>query len=267
MQVIILPDRAHVGERAADIIEDAVRHCPRTVLGLATGSSPLPVYEALSRRDLRYPQVTGFALDEYVDIAPDHPESYAAVIRREVVERLGLDPSRTHVPDGCAVDLEESALAYERAIQDAGGVDVQLLGIGTNGHIGFNEPASSFASRTRVTALTASTRQSNARFFRSVEEVPTHCITQGLGTILEARRLVLVADGARKATAIARAVEGPVTSMCPASAVQLHPRATVIIDEAAAAQLALSDYYRYAAEHPPRRPPERLFSPADEVSG
>jgi glucosamine-6-phosphate deaminase len=141
---------------------------------------------------------------------------------------------------------------FDEAIREAGGVDLQLLGIGTNGHVGFNEPASSFASRTRVTALTASTRESNSRFFESVQQVPTHCITQGLGTILEARRLVLVADGTRKAEAVARAVEGPVTSMCPASAVQLHPRATIVIDELAAAKLALRDYYRYAGEHPAR---------------
>jgi glucosamine-6-phosphate deaminase len=213
----------------------------------------LPVYEALGRRQLDLSAVTGFALDEYVDIPIQHPESYAAVIRREVVDRLGLDPRRVQVPDGRADDLDGSAAAYEEAIHQAGGVDVQLLGIGTNGHLGFNEPASSFASRTRVTALTTSTRESNARFFDSMAEVPTHCITQGLGTILDARRLVLVADGTRKAHAVARAIEGPVTSLCPASAIQLHPRVSVIVDEAAAAQLTLQDYYRYATDPPVRQ--------------
>lgn len=252
MKIMIVKDRAMVGQYAADLIESTVIGKPDAVLGLATGSSPLPVYEALQGKGLNWKQVSGFALDEYVDIPVDHPQSYASVIRREVVDRLGLNERRVHVPDGRANDLEAAAVAFDAAIREAGGVDVQLLGIGANGHLGFNEPASSFASRTRVTALTASTRQANSRFFHSLDQVPTHCITQGLGTILEARHLVLVADGARKADAVARAVEGPVTSMCPASAVQLHARATIVIDEPAAAKLALADYYRYAAGHPAR---------------
>ncbi|HET9871021.1 MAG TPA: glucosamine-6-phosphate deaminase [Propionibacteriaceae bacterium] len=253
MQIILVSDADQVGERAADVLEQTVHAKPDAVLGFATGSSPVPVYEALRRRHLDLRSVTGFALDEYVDIPPEHPQSYASVIRREVVERLGLDPEKVRVPDGLAADLDRAAQSYEEAIRNAGGIDAQLLGIGANGHIGFNEPASSFASRTRVTALTESTREGNSRFFASVDEVPTHCITQGLGTILDARRLVLVAYGDRKAAAIARAVEGPVTSMCPASAIQLHPRVSVIVDEAAGARLSLQAYYRYAAAHPARR--------------
>jgi glucosamine-6-phosphate deaminase len=150
-----------------------------------------------------------------------------------------------HVPDGGADDLEAAAEEYERALADAGGVDVQLLGIGGNGHIGFNEPTSSFGSRTRIKTLTARTRADNARFFASPDEVPLHCLTQGLGTILGARRLLLVAQGEGKAAAVAAAVEGPLTSMCPGSALQLHPRATVVVDEAAAARLTLIDHYRH----------------------
>lgn len=253
MKIVIVKDREEVGRAAADLIEETLSTKPAAVLGLATGSSPLPVYEALERRNLNWSRVSGFALDEYVDLPLDHPQSYASVIRREVVERLGLEPDLVHVPDGCAGDLEQSAHLFERAIHDAGGVDLQLLGIGSNGHLGFNEPTSSFASRTRVTALTASTREANSRFFTSFDRVPTHCITQGLGTILQARRLLLVADGPQKAEAITQAVEGPITSMCPASAIQLHPHVTVVLDERAAARLRLRDYYRDAQHLPARR--------------
>ncbi len=186
----------------------------------------------------------GFALDEYVGLDPEHPESYRSVIRREVVEPLGLDPRRVQLPNGSLEQIETAGAAYEAAIEAAGGIELQLLGIGTDGHIGFNEPGSSFASRTRVKTLTAQTRADNARFFASPDEVPMHCITQGLGTILRARHLVLLAFGERKAAAVAGAIEGPVAAILPASAIQLHPHATVLIDEAAASQLQLSDYYR-----------------------
>ncbi|MBT2532579.1 glucosamine-6-phosphate deaminase [Arthrobacter sp. ISL-48] len=252
MEIVIVKDRAMVGQHAAGLIERTVLGKPAAVLGFATGSSPLPVYEALEGKDLDWTDVSGFALDEYVDIPVHHAQSYVSVIRREVVDRLGLDERRVRVPDGRARDLDVAARLFDEAIREAGGVDLQLLGIGTNGHVGFNEPGSSFASRTRVTALTASTREANSRFFDSVHQVPMHCITQGLGTILEARRLVLVADGTRKADAVARAVEGPVTSKCPASAIQLHPCATIVIDELAAAKLTLRDYYRYSARRPAR---------------
>jgi glucosamine-6-phosphate deaminase len=247
LEIVIVKDRAMVGRHAAGLSDQTVKSRPAAVLGLATGSSPLPVYEALEGKNLDWTDVSGFALDEYVDIPARHPQSYASVIRREVVDRLGLDGRRVHVPDGRASDLDAAARQFDGAIRETGGVDLQLLGIGTNGHVGFNEPGSSFASRTRVAALTANTREANSRFFDSVHQVPTHCITQGLGTILEARRLVLVADGTHKAEAVARAVEGPVTSMCPASAIQLHPWATVVIDEAAAAKLTMQDYYRQPA--------------------
>jgi glucosamine-6-phosphate deaminase len=163
-----------------------------------------------------------------------------------------MTPGRVHVPDGTAADVVAACAAYERRIRDVGPIDVQILGIGSNGHIGFNEPTSSFASRTRIKTLAPRTRADNARFFKSADEVPTHCITQGLATILDARQLVLVAYGENKADPVARTVEGPVTSMCPGSALQLHADATVIVDEAAARGLTLTDYYRHTYDHLPR---------------
>lgn len=255
MEVIILPGPAEVGRFGADRIAAVVARTPRAVLGLATGSSPTGIYAELARRvaagALDLSGVSGFALDEYVGIPADHPESYAAVIDRDVVRPLRLDPARVRVPDGRAADLEAAAAGYDEAIAAAGGVDLQLLGIGANGHIGFNEPTSSFASRTRIKTLAPRTRTDNARFFASPAEVPTHCVTQGLGTILEARELLLVAQGEGKAEAVAAAVEGPLSSMCPASALQLHRRASVVVDEAAASRLRLADYYRFTHEHKP----------------
>jgi len=244
-EVVIVESADAAGEVAADAIEHLVRGNPRAVLGLATGSTPLTTWRALGRRELDLSQVRGFALDEYVGLPPGHPESYRAVITREVVEPLGLTPSLVRVPADRG-PIETAGANYEAAIVEAGGVDLQILGIGSTGHIGFNEPGSSFASLTRVKTLTEQTRRDNARFFGSPDEVPMHCITQGLGTILRARHLVLLAFGAGKAAALAGAVEGPLTASLPGSAIQLHPRVTVIVDEAAAAELTYADYYRYA---------------------
>ncbi|MGY2075168.1 MULTISPECIES: glucosamine-6-phosphate deaminase [unclassified Blastococcus] len=255
MEVVILPGPDDVAREAAARVAAVVRRRRDAVLGLATGSSPLGLYAELARQvaagELDVSGVRGFALDEYVGLPPEHPESYASVIRRTVTRPLGLDPARVHVPDGRAADLAEAAAGYERAIVAAGGIDLQILGIGTNGHIGFNEPTSSIASRTRVKTLAPRTRADNARFFASPDEVPMHCLTQGLGTILEARELLLVAQGERKAHAVAAAVEGPLSSMCPASVLQLHPRAAVFVDEAAASRLRLADYYRHTHAHKP----------------
>lgn len=252
-EVVIVGNAQDAGELVADAIVGLIRRKPDAVLGLATGSTPLPVYQALAKRtaglDLR--SVSGFALDEYVGLPVSHPESYRSVITREVVEPLGLDPRRIHVPDGRTETIETAGADYERALVAAGGVDLQILGVGTDAHIGFNEPGSSFASLTRVKTLTAQTRRDNARFFDSPAEVPMHCITQGLGTILRARHLVLLAFGAGKADAIAASLEGPVSAMVPGSAIQLHPHATVVVDEAAASRLTLADYYRYAWDNKP----------------
>jgi glucosamine-6-phosphate deaminase len=234
----------------ADAIEALLERKPDAILGLATGSSPLPVYDELVRRHeagkVSFATTTAFLLDEYVGLPPDHAQSYRAVIEREFTARVDFDRRRVHGPDGQSADLPAACAAYEAAITAVGGVDLQLLGVGGDGHIGFNEPGSSLASRTRLKTLTAQTRVDNARFFDSIDDVPRHVLTQGVGTILAARHLVLIATGESKAAAVGKTVEGPVTAFFPASALQLHPHSSVVIDEAAASQLALADYYRQA---------------------
>ena len=248
MEVVIQHDPEAVATLVADVIARLVFSKPNAVLGLATGSSPLGVYSELVRRhragELTFGRTTAFLLDEYIGLSPDHPQSYRAFIERHFSALVDIDPQRVHVPDGAAQDIEAACADYEMQIGKAGGIDLQLLGIGADGHLGFNEPTSSLASRTRVKTLTEQTRTDNNRFFRDLDEVPLHVVTQGIGTILEARHLVLIATGAPKAEAVARAVEGPVAAMCPASAIQLHPHATVVLDEAAATKLTLADYYR-----------------------
>jgi glucosamine-6-phosphate deaminase len=254
-EIVIVPSREKAGELVADAILDLISQKPDAVLGLATGSTPLPVYETLAARvraeSFDLTRVRGFALDEYVGLPEGHPESYHSVLTREVVEPLGLTPSLVRVPSGNPIGIQTAGAEFEQAILDAGGIDLQLLGIGTIGHIGFNEPGSSLASLTRVKTLAMQTRQDNARFFDSLDDVPTHAITQGLGTILRARHLVMLAFGEGKAAAVAAGVEGPVSSTHPSSVIQLHQRATVVIDEAAASQLQNIDYYRYAWENKP----------------
>jgi glucosamine-6-phosphate deaminase len=244
MRVVILGSARDIGAYGAGVILDGVRDGRIRTLGVATGSSPLAIYRALGDQwipDLAH--LTAFALDEYVGLPADSPRSYRSVIQQEVTDRLRLDAARVHVPDGCATDLDAECERYEAAMAAAGGIDLQLLGIGRNGHIGFNEPSSSLSSRTRPKTLMAATRRDNARFFDNPDDVPRHCLTQGLGTILDAAEVLLVAQGAAKAEAVRAAVEGPVTSMCPASVLQLHRRATVVLDEEAAQHLALREYY------------------------
>ena len=255
MEIVIVRDADEVGRVAALKIASVVQRDPEAVLGLATGSSPTGIYASLAARvaagELDFSRASGFALDEYVGIPLEHPESYASVIERDVVVPLGMDASKVHVPDGRASDVEAAVVEYERAIADAGGIDIQILGIGANGHIGFNEPTSSFASRTRIKTLAPQTRADNARFFDDPSQVPTHCLTQGLGTILDAHEVVLVAQGSSKASAVAGMVEGPLGAMCPGSALQLHRHATIVVDEAAASLLQLADYYRYTYANKP----------------
>jgi glucosamine-6-phosphate deaminase len=248
-EVVILPTAAEASALAADRIAALVAGKPDAVLGLATGSTPLPVWAALRGRGIDLSRVRGFALDEYLGLPPGHPESYRAVLEREVIEPLGLDPTLVRVPGDDGAPVVGAGARYEEAIRAAGGVDLQILGIGRTGHIGFNEPGSSLASRTRVKTLTDATRVDNARFFPSIDDVPRHCLTQGLGTILEARELVLLAFGEAKADAVAGAVEGPVSASLPASVIQLHPEVTVFVDDAAASRLRYADYYRSAWEH------------------
>jgi glucosamine-6-phosphate deaminase len=245
-EVVIVETTEAAGEITADAVAALVGRNPGGVLGLATGSTPLSSYAAIARRGLDLGRVRGFALDEYVGLPAGHPQSYRTVITREVVEPLGMTPALVRVPGDDGGPLEGAGERYEADLVAAGGIDIQLLGIGSTGHIGFNEPGSSFGSLTRIKTLTERTRVDNARFFASPEEVPRHCLTQGLGTILRARHLILLAFGASKAPAIAAAIEGPLTASAPGSAVQLHPHVTVIVDEAAASQLKNSDYYRYA---------------------
>jgi glucosamine-6-phosphate deaminase len=248
VEVVIVQDAAAGGELIADSIAGLLRRKRDALLGVATGSTPLPIYQALAAKvrsgalDVSGARIA--QLDEYVGLPSGHPESYRSVVLREVVEPLGLSERSFLGPDGNAEDVQAACEAYDRALAEAGGVDLQLLGIGTDGHIGFNEPCSSLASRTRIKTLTRQTREDNARFFDRPEEVPHHVITQGIGTILEARHLVLLATGEGKAEAVAQAVEGPVAALVPASALQLHPHATVVVDEAAAARLKLADYFR-----------------------
>jgi glucosamine-6-phosphate deaminase len=253
MHVIIRQYEEECGVTVADIVDRAVRSGPAT-LGLATGSSPLSVYRELIRRHredgLSFADAQAFLLDEYVGLPPSHPQSYANVIRAEFTAHVDIDDDRVYGPDGVGDDIATAATEYDVLLAESGPVDVQLLGIGANGHLGFNEPGSSLGSRTRVATLTEQTRTDNARFFDGVDDVPRHVITQGLGTIGAARHLVLIATGEHKAAAVAAAVEGPVTASCPASVLQLHPHVTMVVDEAAAARLEDADFYRYAMRHP-----------------
>ncbi len=248
MEVVILPGEREIASLVADAVCGLLAAAPDAVLGLATGSSPSPVYRELLRRhregQVSFARARGFLLDEYVGLPAGHPQRYRSVIAEELEHHVDFADGAVQGPDGLAEDLPAACAAYEKAIADAGGVDLQLLGIGTDGHVAFNEPGSSLSSRTRVKTLTAQTRADNARFFDSADEVPRHVLTQGLGTIREARHLVLVATGSSKASAVAAMVEGPVSALCPASALQLHPHVTVLLDDAAAGELKLADYFR-----------------------
>ena len=255
MEIIIQPDSASAGRLAARIIAGVVRERARAVLGLATGSTPLPVYAELVRmhreEGLSFARTTTFNLDEYVGLAPDHPSSFSAFMDRHLFDQIDVPRDRIHVPDGLAPDIPAFCRGYEEAIRSAGGIDVQLLGIGGDGHIGFNEPSSSLASRTRIKTLTERTRRDNAASFGGEAAVPHHCITMGVGTIMDSRLCLLLAFGARKARAVAAACEGPITAMVPASALQWHPRAVVIVDRDAASGLERSGYYEWVYAHKP----------------
>ncbi|WP_150461870.1 glucosamine-6-phosphate deaminase [Nesterenkonia ebinurensis] len=244
-ELFVVSSQAEGGELAADRIAATMTSVgARFVLGVATGSTPQSIWRALAARcrSLDLSTVPAFALDEYWDIPEGHPESYQAVVEREITSPLGLNPQLVRVPGD---DGKDSAAPsrYEQAIRAAGGITLQVLGIGRNGHIAFNEPGTSLASRCRIARLTQQTRRDNSRFFAAAEDVPSYCITQGIGTILEAERLVLAAYGLDKAHALAAALEGPVTSTVPASALQLHPGVTVIADAAAASQLKHAGNY------------------------
>jgi glucosamine-6-phosphate deaminase len=251
--VIAAPDE--LARRAAGAIEKLLGSRPDAVIGLATGSSPLPVYDELVRlhheAGLSFARASAFTLDEYVGLPPEHPQRYLNVITHEIAQRVDFAPGAVRGPDGLADDIPAACAAYEGTIAQAGGVDLQILGIGTDGHVGFNEPGSSLASRTRIKTLTEQTRIDNARFFGGdINAVPHHCLTQGLATIMAARHIVLIATGRAKADAVHQLVEGPVSAMWPATILQHHPHVTVLIDNPAASRLQLGDYFRstYAAK-------------------
>lgn len=251
MEIIIQETPEAATNVAARIIARLLQEKPNAVIGLATGSTPLLLYRELIDMQLDWSRVTTFNLDEYVGLPPTHPQSYHCFMWDNFFSQINIDRKNVHIPDGTAADVPLFCATYEQRIRNAGGIDVQVLGIGTDGHIGFNEPTSSLASRTRIKTLTPQTRSDNARFFKSAAEVPGHCITMGIGTIMEARQTLMLAFGAGKSRAIAEAVEGPITAMNPASILQMHPNAVFCLDDEAASQLTRSDYYRWVYANKP----------------
>jgi glucosamine-6-phosphate deaminase len=251
MEIIIQPTPESASAIAAHIVARLLRDKPNAVLGLATGSTPLLLYRELIKLKLDWRGVTTFNLDEYVGLAPAHKESYHYFMWENLFRHVNILKQNVHIPDGLTRDIPKFCIRYEKQIRAAGGIDLQVLGIGTDGHIGFNEPTSSLASRTRIKTLTAETRRDNARFFGSKDKVPNHVITMGIGTIMEARQCLLLAFGSNKARAIAEAVEGPITSMNPASVLQMHPVVKVCLDKPAAASLKKTDYYRWVYSNKP----------------
>jgi len=244
MLVIVKEDYDAMSREAASVVARHLRKKPNLVLGLAAGSTPIGTYRELIRlhRDegLDFSKVTTFNLDEYIGLSPHHTQSYNYFMMENFFKHINVDPCRIHLPDGLATDIEAHCEWYEERIKKAGGIDLQILGIGANGHLAFNEPGSSLGSRTRIKTLTEQTVKDNARFFNDPKDVPRYAITVGIGTILDARELVLLASGVHKADAVHAAVEGPITAMCPASVIQLHRRATVITDRDAASKLSAS---------------------------
>jgi len=247
MRVVILPDARSVSLRAADVVCHTIDLFPDAVLGLATGSTPIGTYQELVRRhqtgQISFAEAVTFNLDEYVGIAQRHEHSYWSFMQNNLFSHIDIDPQNCHLPNGESENLLEECHRYEEMMEQASGIDLQILGVGSDGHIGFNEPGSSLASRTRIKALTERTRNDNAKFFENVDQVPRLAITMGVGTILEAENICLLATGQNKAKAVRDFIEGPVTSMVPASALQMHPNVTAILDTAAASLLERRDYY------------------------
>ena len=253
MEVIILTTPEEVTDLGAQLVSQQVQQKPTSVLGLATGGTMEGVYQRLASYSLDFSGVSTFNLDEYVGLKADDPCSYASYMRQHLFSKVGLDPSKCHLLDGTVSDIAGHCRDYEQAILDAGGIDLQLLGIGGDGHIAFNEPGSSLSSRTRLKTLTPDTRANNAPHFPQGETVPMHVLTMGVATIMEARHCVMLAYGTGKSASIATAVEGPITASCPASILQMHPRCTVVIDEAAASRLERAEYYRFVYQNKPPR--------------
>ncbi|HEY5753675.1 MAG TPA: glucosamine-6-phosphate deaminase [Chthoniobacterales bacterium] len=257
MEVIIQSDASTISLYVARLIRDLVRRKPNATLGLATGSTPLLLYRELIRlhreEKLDFGSVTTFNLDEYLGLASDHPASYNHFMRENLFKHINVAPANIHIPDGQIEGAEvlDYCRRYEEEIRDAGGIDLQILGIGSDGHIGFNEPTSALTSRTRIKTLTERTLQDNAPFFARPDEIPHHVITMGVGTIMEARHIVLLAFGERKARAVAETIEGPISALFPSTILQMHPQATLLLDKAAASKLQRRDYYRWVFDHKP----------------
>jgi len=242
MEVVVKETYDEISALGVKIIAEVIARKPRCVMGLATGSTPLGIYKELARMnkagEIDFAQVVTFNLDEYVGLPTDHPESYRRFMNENLFDHVNIRKENTYVPDGMADDIHAFCDWYEQKILEHGGIDIQLLGIGHNGHIGFNEPGSSLGSRTRVKTLTQTTLEANARFFDDdVSQVPKYAITMGIGTILDAEQVLLVANGEGKADAIATTVEGPITAQVPATVVQMHRKATLVLDVAAASKL------------------------------
>src|SRR5689334_8589464 len=255
MEVIIQPTEAAAAALVSRIVAHDLRVNPHLVLGLATGKTMEQVYRHLVRmhkeEKLDFSLCSTFNLDEYVGLFPNDQNSYRHYMDHHLFRHVNVDPRNTHLPNGMANDLDAECRRYEALIQRFGGIDLQLLGIGKAGHIGFNEPLSALRSRTRVKALTPTTLKQNSPFFGGEAKVPRRAMTMGVGTIIEARRCLLLATGETKADVVAQAVEGPITSMVTASALQLHPRCTVVVDEEAAAELQEKEYYRWIFANEP----------------
>jgi glucosamine-6-phosphate deaminase len=254
MEVIIESSAERAGEKCARIIARRLKEKPDAVLGLATGRTPLGLYRELVRlhraEALDFSRVTTFNLDEYVGLDAGHPASYHTFMWNNLFSHVNIARERVHIPDGLAEDIPEFCADYERRIRAAGGIDIQVLGIGSDGHLGFNEPSSSLSSRTRIKTLTERTRADNERFF-SEGQVPHHVITMGLGTIMDSRVCLLLAFGEGKANAVRDSVEGPVTAMVPGSLLQFHERTKVLLDEAAASKLERRAYYKWVYRNKP----------------
>jgi len=258
MEIIVKENVEQMSEFAARLVARQINVKPNAVLGLATGSTPLGLYQVLVRMHqkdgLDFGQVTTFNLDEYVGLPDSHPQSYHYFMRENLFKHINIPEQNTYVPSGSTDDYEAFCAWYEQRIVDCGGIDLQILGIGTDGHIAFNEPTSSLGSRTRIKTLAKQTIDDNARFFDSADDVPVYAVTMGVGTIMEARKIVLLANGRSKAAAVAAAIEGPVTSLITASALQLHQDATVVLDTEAASKLKMLDYYQWIQANMPGAP-------------